>query len=143
MDMKARTGTWGLLRRRLVALLGMALVAGCAVAAGTPVERLRVPAGFRIELLTDAVPNARALALGRFEGDRGVVYVGSMGAGAVYAVEIAAGRASAVHTIATGLNRPAGVAWRDGSALRLGGSRDPALRRHRAPSRPTRRTRSS
>ncbi len=114
MDIHARSGTWALLWRRIAAVVGMALVAGCAVAAGVPVERLRVPAGFRIELLTDAVPNARALALGRFDGDRGVVYVGSMGAGVVYAVEIAGGRARAVYTIATGLNRPAGVAWRDG-----------------------------
>ena len=75
----------------------MALLAGCAAAAGVPVDRLRVPAGFRIELLTDAVPNARALALGRFEGDRGVVYVGSR-SGAVYAVEIERGRTRAVRT---------------------------------------------
>ncbi len=111
---EAHSGSWPLLRRCVAAAIGVVLLVGSAVAAGVPVERLRVPAGFRIELLTDAVPNARALTLGRFNGDRGVVYVGSMRAGAVYAVELDGGRSRAVHTIATGLNRPAGVAWRDG-----------------------------
>jgi glucose/arabinose dehydrogenase len=54
------------------------------------------------------------MTLGRFVDGRGVVYVGSMGAGAVYAVELDQGRARAVHTVATGLALPAGVAWRDG-----------------------------
>ena len=115
MDIDARSGARALLRRGLAAVLGMALLAGGAAATAAPVERLRVPPGFRIEVLTDAVPNARALTLGRFDGDRGVVYVGSMRAGAVYAVEIERGRARAVHRIATGLSLPAGVAWRDGS----------------------------
>ena len=85
-----------------------------AALAAAPVERLRVPAGFRIELLTDAVPNARAMTLGRFIDGRGVVYVGSMQAGKVYAVEIEPGHAAMVRTIASGLQLPAGVAWREG-----------------------------
>ena len=44
-----------------------------AVAAPAAPERLRVPKGFQIEVLTDAVPNARGMTLGRFTGDRGVV----------------------------------------------------------------------
>ena len=86
-----------------------------AVAAALPLETLRVPPGFHVELLTDAVPNARAMALGRHDGARGVVYVGSMRAGKVYAVELDHGRAGAVHTIASGLALPAGVAYRDGN----------------------------
>ena len=86
-----------------------------AAAAALPFETLRVPPGFHVELLTDAVPNARAMALGRHDGARGVVYVGSMRAGKVYAVELDHGRAGAVHTIASGLALPAGVAYRDGS----------------------------
>ncbi len=103
-----------------LALAGMALaaataVATAAVAAAVPADRLRAPPGFVVELLTDAVPNARAMALGRVAPDgRVVVYVGSMGAGKVYAVEITQGRAVAVHTLASGLELPAGVAWRDG-----------------------------
>ena len=87
--------------------------AGHARAALAP-DQLQVPAGFRIELLTDAVPNARALTLGRYAQGKGVVYVGSMSAGKVYAVEIDNGRAGRVHTVASGLQMPAGVAWRDG-----------------------------
>ncbi|MGH8796185.1 MAG: hypothetical protein ACREXI_03945, partial [Caldimonas sp.] len=83
-----------------------------ADAAALPLEMLRVPPGFHVELLTDAVPNARAMALGRHDGARGVVYVGSMRAGKVYAVEFDRGRAGAVHTIASGLALPAGVAYR-------------------------------
>jgi glucose/arabinose dehydrogenase len=86
-----------------------------AFAADLPIETLRLPPGFRIEVLTDAVPNARALRLGRYVDGRGVLYVGSMRAGRVYAVELEGGRARRVHTIAPGLNRPAGIAWRDGS----------------------------
>ena len=94
--------------------LGAVALLPLVAAAALPIERLRLPPGFRIEVLTDAVPNARAMTLGRFAGDRGVVYVGSMAAGKVYAVEVDAGRATSVRTIASGLQMPAGVAWRDG-----------------------------
>jgi glucose/arabinose dehydrogenase len=114
MRSKRRTSFLGRLATALAALVLVA-IAGPAEAAGVPFERLRAPSGFRIELLTDAVPNARAMALGRFADGRGVVYVGSMRDGSVRAVEIEHGKAHAVHTIATGLSLPAGVAWRDGS----------------------------
>jgi glucose/arabinose dehydrogenase len=84
------------------------------VQAALPVERLRVPPGFRIEVLTDAVPNARAMTLGRYADGRGVLYVGSSQAGRVYAVELGGERAGAVRTLVSGLQRPAGVAWRGG-----------------------------
>lgn len=93
-------------------LMGLVAATG-AMAAAAP-EQLRVPPGFRIELLTDAVPNAREMTLGRFADGSGVVYVGSMGVGKVYAVEIAQGRARNVHTLISGLELPVGVAWRDG-----------------------------
>ena len=86
-----------------------------AVAAPAAPERLRVPKGFQIEVLTDAVPNARGMTLGRFTGDRGVVYVGTMREGKVYAVELDGGRALKVHTLASGLTLPTGVAYRNGS----------------------------
>jgi glucose/arabinose dehydrogenase len=89
--------------------------ASAARAADLPIETLRLPPGFRIEVLTDGVPNARAMRLGRYADGRGVLYVGSMRAGRVYAVELEQNRARRVHTIASGLNRPAGIAWRDGS----------------------------
>ncbi|MDB5991452.1 MAG: putative quinone deshydrogenase [Herbaspirillum sp.] len=102
-------------RRRLlsVALILLGLLTNAALAANLQLEALRLPPGFHIEVLTDAVPNARQMALGRYADGRGVLYVGSM-AGNVYAVELEQGRAKAVRTIASGLTMPVGVAYRDG-----------------------------
>jgi glucose/arabinose dehydrogenase len=85
-----------------------------ALAAAPDLRTLRLPPGFQIEVLTDAVPTARQMALGSFKDGKGVLYVGSMGEGKVFAVEMDQGRATAVHTIASGLQMPVGVAWRDG-----------------------------
>jgi glucose/arabinose dehydrogenase len=95
-------------------LFVLSVVPAAAGAAAVAADRLRVPDGFKIELLTDAVPNARAMTLGRHANGQGVLYVGSMGQGTVYAVELDRGRARRVHTIASGLASPAGVAYRDG-----------------------------
>jgi glucose/arabinose dehydrogenase len=100
----------GLCRR--VFLAGVCTVT--AAAAAPPLDRLRLPAGFQVELLTDAVPNARQMALGRSGGGRGIVYVGSASAGKVYAVEYGASGVGTVHVVASGLGLPSGVAWRDG-----------------------------
>ncbi|WP_222862097.1 PQQ-dependent sugar dehydrogenase [Zoogloea oleivorans] len=105
------------LRKCCYQLVGFMMAYGIAspALAELPVERLRLPAGFRIEVLTDQVPNARAMALGDFADGRGVVYVGSRAEGKVYGVEIDKGRARRVHTLASGLTLPVGVAYRDGS----------------------------
>ena len=100
------------MRAILSALLFAAL--GSNAAAAVKLDQLRLPPGFRIELVTDAVPNARQMALGRWEGGKGTVYVGSMRAGKVYAVEIGAASRATVRTIASDLEMPSGVAWRDG-----------------------------
>ena len=99
------------------ALLALALVVGIAspARAAMALDKLRLPPGFRIELVTDAVPNARQMALGRSADGRSTVYVGSRSAGKVYAFQIEAGRAGPVRTVASGLEMPSGVAWRDGS----------------------------
>jgi glucose/arabinose dehydrogenase len=102
------------LRRRAAAALATALVCLGAHAAA-PVDKLRVPAGFHVELLTGDVPNARQMALGRHDATQGIVYVGSAGAGKVYAVQYRAGSAATVHTVASGLQTPSGVAYRDGA----------------------------
>jgi glucose/arabinose dehydrogenase len=106
-------------RRRLssvaLILLGLlGLLSNTALAANLHLDALHLPPGFHIEVLTDAVPDARQMTLGRYADGRGVLYVGSMGAGKVYAVELDQGRAKAVHTIASGLQMPVGVAYRDG-----------------------------
>lgn len=82
-----------------------------AAAAGSiPVSKLRVPPGFRAEIWTHGVANARSLAL----GESGTVFVGTRSAGHVYAVVDHGGRRE-VKTIATGLHRPSGVAVKDGA----------------------------
>jgi glucose/arabinose dehydrogenase len=71
-------------------------------AAATRLDLLKVPAGFKIELFADNLPNARTMVL----GDKGTVFVGTRGAGNVYA--IINGKK---YTIASGLNMPNGLAY--------------------------------
>lgn len=89
----------------LVASLGVALPA----VAKLPIETLRVPPGFQVEVLTDAMPTAREMAL----SPAGILYVGSR-TGKVYALTMQAPNAP-VRVVASGLQLPVGVAWRDGS----------------------------
>lgn len=80
--------------------------------------RLTLPPGFSITLFADNVPGARSLAW----SPAGVLYAGTRSSadqepgGKVYALEDrdGDGRAEKVHVVATGLNYPNGVAWRDG-----------------------------
>ncbi len=59
--------------RLLVLLLTPALLPGRAGAADPPLHTLELPAGFSIEVHTDQVPNARAMALGA----GGTLFVGT------------------------------------------------------------------
>ncbi len=94
----------------VVAAFLAALAFGPPVAAAPPVERLRLPPGFAVETVA-RVPDARAMALGAGR----TVYVGSRDAGRVYAVQFDAGwRNGRVKVIASGLEMPVGVAWRQG-----------------------------
>jgi glucose/arabinose dehydrogenase len=77
-----------------------------------PLDRIKVPPGFAIELVA-RVPNARGMTW----GDKGTLFVGS-NEGSVYALTFAApnaGGAATVQRIASGLREPAGVAFRNGS----------------------------
>lgn len=78
-----------------------------------PLNEIRLPPGFAIDIYADGVGNARQMAL----SPNGIVYVGSRGEGKVYAVvdRNRDGRADRVHTIASGLNMPSGLAYRDGA----------------------------
>jgi glucose/arabinose dehydrogenase len=78
--------------------------------AALPVDRIKLPPGFHIAVLSDAVPSARAMAL----SPKGILYIGSLD-GHVYALELQNGRVTARHVIASGLETPAGVAWHDGA----------------------------
>jgi hypothetical protein len=63
------------------AALAAGLLVGAMASAALPIDKLQLPAGFRVEVLSDAVPNARQMALGRNADGKGVVYVGSAQAG--------------------------------------------------------------
>ena len=82
-----------------------------AAAQKLPLEKIKLPPGFEISVFADNVPNARAMAL----GDKGTLFVGSMRAGRVYAIRIRDNRAVETLTIASGLNLPVGVAFRNGA----------------------------
>jgi glucose/arabinose dehydrogenase len=75
-------------------------------------SRLTLPAGFRIELYASGVAQARELAVGA----KGTVFAGSFDAGNVYALVDADhdGRAERVLTIASGFDKPSGIAFHDG-----------------------------
>ena len=91
----------------LAAWLAVALPAQAKL----PIDTLRVPPGFEVEVLTDAMPAAREMAL----SPAGILYVGSR-AGKVYALRLQAQAPGArVHVVASGLQLPVGVAWRDGN----------------------------
>ncbi|MEJ2153112.1 MAG: sorbosone dehydrogenase family protein [Gemmatimonadota bacterium] len=78
-----------------------------------PINKIRLPAGFRIEVFAADVPNARSMTL----SPNGVLYVGTRREGVVYAVVDANSDhvADTVYTVARGLEMPNGVAWQYGS----------------------------
>ena len=75
-----------------------------------PLAKLKVPAGFNIEVYAAGMANARSLAL----GDKGTVFVGSRLLDKVYAIINKDGKRE-VKVIASGLYRPNGVAFKDGT----------------------------
>ena len=82
-------------------------------ASNKQLEKLKLPKGFSISLFADNVPNARTLAIGK----EGTVFVGSRNNGSVYALQDTDkdGKADQRYIIATGLNLPNGVAYKDGA----------------------------
>jgi glucose/arabinose dehydrogenase len=82
-------------------------------AAALPLNTIKLPPGFRIDVFASGVENARSLTL----GEKGTVFVGSRSAGNVYALvdRDLDHRADRVVTIASGLLQPNGVAFRDGA----------------------------
>ena len=91
----------------------LAPVAGPPVAAALeklPVDKLKVPAGFKVEVFANGLANARSLA----RGSEGTVFVGTRLVGRVYAITEKDGK-RVVKTIAEKLHRPNGVAFKDGT----------------------------
>jgi glucose/arabinose dehydrogenase len=81
-----------------------------AAADKLPTAKLKVPAGFNIEVYAAGMANARSLA----EGDKGTVFVGSRLVDKVYAIANKDGKRE-VKVLASGLYRPNGVAFKNGT----------------------------
>ncbi|HEY8569887.1 PQQ-dependent sugar dehydrogenase [Microbulbifer sp.] len=103
--------------RRQIAIITGALALTLATGAGAEsreihLDKLRLPDGFKIEVYSRDVPNARHMV----RGDKGTLFVGSMREGKVYAVLDKDGdqKADEVKVIAEDLKLPTGVAFKDG-----------------------------
>ena len=75
-----------------------------------PLDTLKVPAGFKVEVWAEGIPEARSLAL----GDKGTVFVSNRNAKNVYAVLDKGGKRE-VKTVLKGLNSPNGIAFSKGT----------------------------
>jgi glucose/arabinose dehydrogenase len=75
-----------------------------------PIDRVKLPPGFKISVWADSISNARVMTW----GDKGTLFVSSRVAGNVYAVTDKGDRRE-VKTIAKGLTQPNGVAFRNGT----------------------------
>ena len=75
-----------------------------------PIPQLKLPKGFKIEVFMSGVPNARSLRL----GDKGTVFVSNRILDKVYAVVEKGGKRE-LHILASGLDRPNGLAFRNGA----------------------------
>jgi glucose/arabinose dehydrogenase len=76
-----------------------------------PLEKIKLPAGFKIEVFAE-VENARSMVM----SPSGVLYIGNRNGDKVYAVKDTDGdfKADKKWVIASGLNMPNGVAFKDG-----------------------------
>jgi glucose/arabinose dehydrogenase len=84
-------------------------------------DKIKVPAGFKVELWAHGLPGARTLV----RGDKGTIFVGSRVIGKVYAV-VDKGGERTVKTIAEGHKMPNGLAFHGGTLYVI--SIDKALR---------------
>ena len=75
-----------------------------------PTSQLKVPQGFKVETYIHGIMDARSLRL----GDKGTVFVGNRTRDKVYAV-VSQGNRREAKVIASGLDRPNGLAFKDGT----------------------------
>jgi glucose/arabinose dehydrogenase len=75
-----------------------------------PLDKMKVPKGFKVEIWASGVPNARSMRL----GDKGTVFVGSRLQDKVHAIVDKDGKRT-VKVIASGMHRPNGLAFKDGT----------------------------
>lgn len=92
----------------------LALISSAVIAADLPLENIKLPPGFAIEVWS-RVDNPRQMTLGRHDSTGGTLFVGSMHAGKVHAIRYGADfKAQDTTLLADGLQRPVGVAYKDG-----------------------------
>jgi len=75
-----------------------------------PVDKLKLPKGFNIEVYASGIPDARSLRI----GDKGTVFVGNRLQVKVYAIVEKDGKRT-VKVIASGLYKPNGIAFHNGT----------------------------
>jgi glucose/arabinose dehydrogenase len=103
------------MRQILLACCWALALLGRVDAADLPLERLKLPPGFTAEVWA-RVDNARQMALGKTDAEGGTLFVGSSRAGKVEAVRFDGNyKVQKVSGVATGLQIPMGVAYRDGN----------------------------
>ncbi|MDY0042374.1 MAG: sorbosone dehydrogenase family protein [Desulforhabdus sp.] len=100
------------MKTSIITIAIIALFTGNCMGADLPLEKIKLPEGFHISVFAK-VPNARSMTL----SPKGTLFVGNRTGGRVYAVidEDGDGRAEKVYKIASGLNSPNGVAFRNGA----------------------------
>lgn len=99
------------LRRGLCA--AAVLFAATTARAELPLELIKLPEGFKIELYAQDLPNARSLAI----GPKGTVFIGTRNKDVVYAVRDEDGdhKADKSYVVAKGLDTPNGVVFHNGA----------------------------
>ncbi len=75
-----------------------------------PIDKLKVPAGFKVAVWAEDVPEGRSMAL----GDKGTVFVGNRNLSNVYAIVDKGGKRE-VKTVLKGLNTPNGIVFDKGT----------------------------
>jgi glucose/arabinose dehydrogenase len=106
----------GIWRQRARGLAAAAILSGLgfpALGSDLPLDSIRLPEHFTIQVFARDVPDARSMAL----GPDGTLFVGTHSRGVVYAIEDRDkdGRAERVRVILEDLNVPNGLAVRDGA----------------------------
>lgn len=94
-----------------ISILFLQCSSGSRTENALPLEKIKLPAGFSIEVFAE-VDNARSLAI----SPSGAIFVGNRNGDKVYAVKDTDGdfKADKKWVIASGLNMPNGVAFKDG-----------------------------
>lgn len=107
------TSTFNRLPALIIFLLFAATGYSTARSSDIPLELVKLPPGFKINIYATDIPNARSMVM----SPAGMLFVGTRAAGKVYAVLDRNGdyRADEVVTLAKSLNMPNGVAFRNGS----------------------------